>query len=171
MAFTGTYTVYYANTDKTDKKERLAGLFGTGPFIENGKPTTNLVEVESGRKFLTPRYVVGNPMFPGTGFNLEFDGSPNLGSYAWEKPGDPSTAFSPDQRSPGNTVSATTVDGPVAPNLTPLSSNGQRELTDVKPGFNGSDGTQSPSATRTPRIVKIGSTLSLGSSDPTKSFT
>ena len=109
-SFQGIYSIYYKDTPKSDKKIRLATLFKTGPFSDSqGAPSgieeQKALEISRGLTYLTPNNVVGNPLFPGSsGVDLTFGNAPNLTSVAWEKAGDPSTPFTPDQRAPGNEI-------------------------------------------------------------------
>lgn len=99
-----------------------------------------------------PVQVDGWGLFPGGKVSLDYAGSPNLNDVKFAKPGDPSTPFTPDVRSPGTVVPVDqlgSVDtNVVTTNLEPVSGDPGNKISDFAPNYipgAPGTGTKSPS--------------------------
>lgn len=170
MSGRGKYTVY---VPVAQAKYALLGRLFKGnstiesPFakaMESGdQEAARLETVARGQQFLQPDLQKGDPNYLPDGVHLDFTGDPNgitppdLEKVAWTRPGDPSTGYFPDLRSPGPGVS-----DPKARNTDPEISNEDIKGPGYIPGQPGVSTTSSP----TSRIDALHDANKLGTSAP-----
>lgn len=106
--------------------------------------------------------------------SLDYAGSPNLAEVAWAKPGDPSTPYTPDVRSPGTAVPVdqlgSTDSTSIQTNLVPRDGNPDVSTAAFAPNYvpgSPTGGTKSPSV----YAKKIADTLTIGSDLPKSAVT
>ena len=109
--------------------------------VFKGGPSLNKDEVlKRAKELLTPPVQKdGMGVFPGGQVSLDYSGAPDLNDVKFSKPGDPSTPFTPDVRSPGSAVPADqlgSVDtSVVTTNVIPASGDPGAKVSDFAPNY------------------------------------
>ena len=144
----------------------LSKLYSAGPSLKQADVA------DRGNEYLVPPTQTGNSMFGPV--HLDFSDSPDKASVQWTKPGDPSTPYTPDVRSPGSAVPAdqlgSTDTTSVQTNLSPRDGNPDVSAAAFAPNYvpgNPTSGTKSPSV----YAKKIADTLTLGKELPKSTVT
>lgn len=124
------------------KLDLLKNLFKGGPDIDKKSV------LQRAKDFLTPGKQDPDPgLFPG-GVDMLYGNAPNLEDVKWKNPGDPSTPYTPDVRSPGSAVPVDQLGNvdtsAVSTNLNPQSSDPGVAPGDFSHTIVGTDTTRSP---------------------------
>jgi hypothetical protein len=160
----GKYTNYSDKIPGPDQGGTSAGKLTFLSKLFPGGPKLDIKTViDAAKKFLTPA-VQDTPdlSFPGQKVNLNFADAPSLSDVKFKNPGDPSTPFTPDVRSPGSAVAAdqlgdTSTDS-IQTNLIPVAGDPGVNVNDFAPNYvpgGPGTGTKSPSATSTQVSSKV----------------
>lgn len=136
--------------------------------VFTGGPSLNQADVAArGNDYLVPPVQNGNSLFGPV--NLNFSDAPDTATVQWGKPGDPSTPYTPDVRSPGSAVPAdqlgSTDPASIQTNVTPRDGNPDVSPAAFAPNYvpgSPNSGTKSPAV----YAKKIADTLTIGKELP-----
>lgn len=152
MSGQGKYTNYSDNIPEpsqggtsSSRLQFLKSLFKGGPDL------SMKAVIDRAKSFLVPSAQPADPTIYGGPVDLDYKNAPNLEDVKWSKPGDPSTPYTPDLRSPGvaPNVDLGSTDT-VMVNLTPADGDPNIAPGTISPNYvvaNPDSGTKSPNVT------------------------
>lgn len=146
----------------------LSKLYSSGPSLTQADVTSRANDN------LIPSVQQSDLQMFGGPVSLDYTGAPNLSDVTWSKPGDPSTPYTPDVRSPGTAVPVdqlgSTDTTAIQTNMNPRDGDPGIKTSDFSPNYvpgGPAGGTKSPSI----YAKKIADTLSLGKELPKSTVT